>query len=509
MSTPAKISDSKFSVFISYARKDIAFARRLVMALDARGITAQIDERDLPALEDWRRELLAFIQTADTVVFVISPSSVRSRVCAWEVQQVVDLSKRLAPVVLERVVDDQVPDEVSKINYLFFDAPSDFEAQADRLARALLTDAHWIREHTRLTALAARWNGTDRPTAQLLRTGEIDAAAQWAERRPPTAPLVPELLNEFLLASRRFEDTSRRRARRTKVLVGMLVLLSIGAGLGWWKQDWLREQTHWHLAMGPQVLTAEAEKAKAAKLGSDFTECASGCPTMIVIQAGKFMMGSPVNEDGRDADEGPQHEVTIARPFAVSRTEVTFAEWDACVAAGVCFMASDNNAGRGDRPVTNVSWDDAQQYVAWLSRITGKAYRLLSEAEWEYAARAGSRLRFSFGDDDAQLDDHAWLIWQEETEPVRKKPANAFGLHDMHGNAFEWVEDCSNDYTTKPDELKKNGHAWISGDCSRRVVRGGFWTYGMLAPRSASRARNTPDFRHRQIGFRLARTLDS
>jgi len=138
----------------------------------------------------------------------------------------------------------------------------------------------------------------------------------------------------------------------------------------------------------------------AAKPGSDFKECATGCPTMIVVPAGKFTMGSPKTEKDRSEDEGPQHEVTIAKAFAVGRTVVTFAEWDICVSAGACPKVSDEERGRGDRPVTYVNWEEAVGYVTWLKRITDKDYRLLSEAEWEYAARAGSQGRWSFGDDE-------------------------------------------------------------------------------------------------------------
>jgi formylglycine-generating enzyme required for sulfatase activity len=138
-------------------------------------------------------------------------------------------------------------------------------------------------------------------------------------------------------------------------------------------------------------------------------------------------------------DERPQHRVTFAAPFAVSRFEVTFAQWDACVAGGGCPQA-DSVWGRGRQPVINVGWYEARQYVEWLSRITDRPYRLLSEAEWEYAARAGTTTRYSFGDDEAELGDHAWH--DGKAHPVGEKKPNAFGLHDMYGNIFDWVEDA-------------------------------------------------------------------
>jgi len=226
---------------------------------------------------------------------------------------------------------------------------------------------------------------------------------------------------------------------------------------------------------------------------------------MVVVPAGKFMMGSP--ERDHDDTEDPQHEVTIAKPFAVSKTEVTFSEWDACVATGACTNAGDRSWGRGNRPVINVSWDGAKQYVGWLSRVTGKAYRLLTEAEWEYAVRAGGRTRFSFGDDEAQLDQHAWFGSNSsgQTHPVGGKVSNAFGLHDMHGNVDEWVEDPWHDnYQGAP----KDGSPWVqNGDASRRVIRGGSWNSDLEGVRAATRNGASPDEGYITIGFRLARSL--
>jgi formylglycine-generating enzyme required for sulfatase activity len=293
------------------------------------------------------------------------------------------------------------------------------------------------------------------------------------------------------------------------MLVGALALTLAGAGVGWWKQDLLKDQYQWRRVMGGSLLTAKLEREKAVHPGSDFKECRNGCPTMIVVPGGSFMMGSPKEEgDGRNDSEGPKHEVTIARSFAVSETEVTFAQWEVCVAAGACTKVSDSNWGRDDRPVINVSWDDAKQYVAWLSRITGRDYRLLTEAEWEYAARAGSSARFAFGEAEEQIDKYAWYIKNSgrRTQPVALKKANAFGLYDMHGNVFEWVEDPShNNYIGAPTD----GSAWLQGgDDSSRVIRGGSWYYFPRVLRAAFRLKYSTSFRNSDLGFRLARTLN-
>ncbi len=184
---------------------------------------------------------------------------------------------------------------------------------------------------------------------------------------------------------------------------------------------------------------------------------------------------------------------------------MTFDEWDMCAADGGCdnYRPDDARWGRGWRPVINVSWSDAKVYVAWLSQETGKAYRLLSEAEWEYAARAGTRTRFSFGDDISEKDAN-FLGGLGKTWQVGAYPANPWKLHDMHGNVWEWVEDCWNE---SYDGAPSDGSAWTSGDCSTRVLRGGSWSNYPRLLRSAYRNWNSADNRDYDYGFRVARTL--
>jgi formylglycine-generating enzyme required for sulfatase activity len=260
------------------------------------------------------------------------------------------------------------------------------------------------------------------------------------------------------------------------------------------------------------------EETKRAELevlqpGRLFRDCMDICPLMVVLPAGEFTMGSPPDEVGRRDTEGPQHRVTIARPFAVGKYEVTFAEWDACAAGGGCnsrLAGRDEGWGRGRRPVINVDWSDAKEYAAWLSRKTGKAYRLLSEAEWEYAARAGTTTPYAFGD--KILDWSAGKLRAQYgarmTAEVGSFPANRFGLHDMHGNVWEWVEDAWHcNYEGAPTD----GSVWSERYPVYRVLRGGGWPLSSPGNlRSASRrSSNVPRFGNRTpyVGFRLARAL--
>jgi formylglycine-generating enzyme required for sulfatase activity len=266
-------------------------------------------------------------------------------------------------------------------------------------------------------------------------------------------------------------------------------------------------------ASGAQPLSPEQERA--LKPQDIFKECDT-CPEMVVAPAGTFTMGAPANEEPRFRHEGPQHGVTIAQQFAVGRFAVTFDEWDACVADRGCnrYLPSDERWGRGRRPVVNVTWDNVKAYLAWLSRKTGKTYRLLSEAEREYVTRAGTATPFWWGTsistDQANYDGDTTYgggpkgETRFQTVPVDSFSANPWGLYQVHGNVHELVEDCYHDsYVGAPS----NGSAWTSGDCSRRVLRGGFWRSDAFEVRAASRNHNIAGVRGGGVGFRVARAL--
>ena len=263
-----------------------------------------------------------------------------------------------------------------------------------------------------------------------------------------------------------------------------------------------------------QVARAGGSSAIVAALGLPnegevFRDCAD-CPEMVVVPAGSYTMGSPLDEPGRWNDEGPRHRVTIGRPFAVGRYEVTFAEWDACRRAGGCtHTANDKGWGRGNQPAIHVSWKDAQEYVGWVSEKTGQPYRLLSESEWEYAARAKTDSPYYWGAEAGEGRANCGRCggrWgREKTAPAGSFPPNGFGLFDMSGNVWEWVEDCGHpDYTGAPSD----GSAWLKpGDCRLRMLRGGSWDDAVARVRSAIRYWEFADTRRDVIGFRVARTL--
>jgi formylglycine-generating enzyme required for sulfatase activity len=297
---------------------------------------------------------------------------------------------------------------------------------------------------------------------------------------------------------------------------------------------------------GAAPLSAAEECALKPK--DSFRECAN-CPELVVMPAASFTMGSPESEKDRRNDEGPQHWVTIGKPIAVGKFHVTVDQFAAFVAetgydaGSKCRTFEDGKveerSGRswrnpgfaqsGSHPAVCLSLNDAKAYMDWLARKTGKPYRLLTEAEWEYAARAriepGGYSRYSFGDDENDLCRHGngadqmakstvpgasnWTIapcndGYAYTSPVGSFAANAFGLYDMQGNARQWTEDCYHDnYAGAPSD----GSAWTTEDCSRRVLRGGSWSVDPRELRAAFRVRGTAVFRSRNDGFRVGRTL--
>ncbi len=248
--------------------------------------------------------------------------------------------------------------------------------------------------------------------------------------------------------------------------------------------------------------------AAARASGTTFRDCAD-CPQMVVVPAGSFTMGSSSSEPGRLDNEGPQHEVTIGYAFAAGRYPVTRDEYARFVAETGRHSNEWQKPGfpqSGRDPVVNVSWDDAKAYVGWLSEKAGHTYRLLSEAEYEYAERAGTSTAYWWGDSDADLCRYANGLPcnHDGTVPVGSYPANAFGLYDMAGNVWEWTEDCWNDrYAGAPDD----GTPWTTGDCGRRVLRGGSWNVSPGDFWSAARYRDVTGYHVNFSGFRVARTL--
>ena len=306
----------------------------------------------------------------------------------------------------------------------------------------------------------------------------------------------------------------------SRALVAVIVaLLGVSAWQGWQLYRGMPDENEKDTVMAP-----ESQKTKADAHGSSREEMADqalakartirknkttrqrlaamqAVGEMVSIPGGSFRMG----DAGYDS-ERPVHKVTI-RPFKIGKYEVTFDQWDACVTDGGCdgYRPDDEGWGRGNRPVINVSWDDVQSFIDWLNSKTGDNYRLPTEAEWEYVARAGSSTEYSWGNDiginraNCDNDDcgDQWAF----SAPVGSFAANAWGLHDMHGNVWEWVQDCWKD---SYEDAPSDGSAWDSGDCGLRVFRGGSWYQAAWLLTSATRDWGPRFGRGYLVGFRLA-----
>ena len=376
-----------------------------------------------------------------------------------------------------------------------------------RKLRDWITAEHeFLAWKTRLEAARRGWQVTsDNAKSDALLIGpSLTEAQSWRAKR---AEALSAIDREFIDQSAKRESNMKARARRKHALVYLGLLVIVAGAVGWISRSYLSRQWFSFTQVRPYVLSLAA--GRALNPGETFRECANirDCPEMVVVPAGDFMMG---DEEVRTGSENPQHKVTIAAPFAVSKFEVTFDEWEICATYGDCPpQILDSRFGRGRRPVINVSWYDAQRYVAWLSKMTGKPYRLLSEAEWEYVARAGTKTSYSWGDEIGKGKANCLGCGSEwdgkRTAPVGSFAANAFGLRDMHGNVSEWVEDCSH---PKYDGAPADGSAWTAGgDCLSRVVRGGGWDTSPGNLRSASRGSGRVFTQSNSVGFRVARKL--
>jgi len=458
------------------------------------------------------------------------------------------LARRLFVPSLVQVDQDGVKRRVARRQ----DLPADAQALADRFVaqRLLVTDAGnievaheailrqwpalsgWITEERgalvvldSVRAAAREWRdhaerrGGRRGESWLAHRGDRLKDAEKIAARADFASALDDDMRAYLAACRKEERRAAGSRLRMQVLAGVSALAVLGVGyaqratlepmvLGWWNYQRLAHS-------GKELMTAAP--------GTTFQDCREGstdCPVMVVIPDGTFLMGEApeqtTDEQGQVVTAPDERRrIPIAR-FAVSQHEITFAEWQVCFDAGACGNEMPDRSGwEGDNlPVINVLWEDAQKYVTWLEEVTGHDYRLLTEAEWEYAARGVTSAddprngeTWSFGNDEGQLGDFAWFASnsEDQTHPVGTKRANPFGLYDMHGNVWEWVQDCYADY----DPSQLDGAAVNSGNetsCSYRVLLGGAWDSGPRDRRAAVR-RGNPSGRGDRIGFRVARTL--
>jgi formylglycine-generating enzyme required for sulfatase activity len=466
-------------VFISYPHQDKAIADAACAKLEAEGIRCWVAPRDISPSADWAASIVSAIDSCRVMVLIFSAYANQSKQVHREVQRAFDGEKPVVPFRIENV-----PPEKSLAYYM---GPVHW---LDALTPPL--DQHLQRLAASVQRLV--WAPTPEQDDRHSPTAQEAKAKNWAtegRRR----------------RLRRFDGPWAWLRSRSALVAGSLIgAVAIGAigGLFFVRIP----------AQVPAVLSLERELALKPK--DRFKEC-SDCPDMIVVPAGRFIMGSPASEEGHIPDEGPQHEVVFAREFAVGRFAVTFDEWDACVAHGGCsYKPDDQGWGRGRRPVIMTSWVHAQSYVAWLSNMTGKTYRLLTEAEREYVTRAGTATPFWWGSSisTSEANYSGFFVYgngpmgeyRGRTVPVDSFAPNPWGLYQVHGNVWEWTEDC---YHSSYDGAPGDGSAWTSGFCGLRVLRGGSFETQPEDLRSANRTLSGTESNSRTNGLRVARTLNT
>lgn len=560
--------------FFSYSREDDEGSRGALSALRERiqhelraqiGRTARTfrlwqDKEAIPSGTLWETEIKNAVEQAVFFIPIITPTVIASPYCRFEldaflareatlgrsdlvfpilyidVPALADDVRRQNDVVLSLIAARQYVDwrKLRHLDVRATDVSQAVERFCTHIRDAL--QRHWVspQERTERASAEAERQRLEAETKRAEEEGKQRAAEE--ERRKHEAEAQQKRAEaeqqrvengrtrKEAEAKRRAEAEARRQRKqrlpRPAVLIGSIAGVALLIAVGAWLNQ---SSSHGPISPpppGPTSVTQQTANApltptqeEALKPKDSFQEC-ERCPVMVVVRAGNFTMGSPANETGHKSMEDPQHKVTIAEPFAVGQFESTFDEWSACVADSGCNGYNPSNQGwsGGRRPVINVSWSDANAYITWIKKKTGKPYRLLSEAEYEYATRAGSTTAYPWGDaigkDNANCNG-CGSEWAKEAEPVGSFAANGFGLYDMLGNVWEWTEDCEHDnYNGAPTD----GSPWLAGagsHCGDRMIRGGSWNSSPNAVRSASRGSDHTAYQGPVDGFRVARTLST
>lgn len=532
----------RYDLFISHSSADAETARALVTDFENRNITCWMAPRDIPMGSSYHEEIVAAIENSRAVLLLFSGAANKSEHVLREVELAAQGKKPIYPLRIDvsepagglkymlankqwverkalgnRLVDtiEQLlagarppraeekverpptdpPKEPARISPVLIGAAA--AACLVLAAVAVALQAGWFGKATTGTAQVAP-QPKPVPAAPEPQVGVIapvqpppaapavsPPAASETKAPDPPAPAQPPAAPPVQEASRPVEPVS---------------LPTPGAA-------------------DPDILNHAPDLGQAVPGKTFFREC-DMCPVMAVIPAGSNRIGSPGHESGRSQNEGPQQDIAIRPALAVARSEIAFEEWLACVAEGGCnaHRPGDFDFGYGKQPAINVSWNDAQAYVEWLSRKTKAEYRLLSEAEWEYAARGCARvcesLPFWFGieisRDRANYDSRLAYLGspratpRRRTVPIDAGEPNPFGLLHVHGNVREWVADCWNESLAG---IARDAAPRTTGDCSRRVVRGGSWGDEPKEVRSAKRFWQGSNERSEYIGFRVARAL--
>ncbi|MCG6870595.1 MAG: SUMF1/EgtB/PvdO family nonheme iron enzyme [Gammaproteobacteria bacterium] len=501
-------------IFLSYTRDDEDRAAGLAGALEALGWSVWWD-RSIPAGKTFDEVIEEAIDASRCVVVMWSALSVKSRWVRTEAEEgahrgilvPVRIDDVRIPLAFRRIqAADLIGWNGSAESPAFLKLAADIEsvlgpppageearrkAEEEREAEASRQQAELKRKHDEARRVREEAERRDKEKAG--RKAEADGKVE--EEKGKERGGEEEIRSNDEEPNR--STTQGRRANRptllTLIVVSVPIVLIVSVLL-------TRMERNDHAVSTP----SEEQRGQP----ESFKDC-EFCPEMVRVPAGEFEMGDL--QGGGNSDERPIRTVRFAKPFAIGRYEVTFAEFDRFAKGKGIDPPNDRGWGRGNRPVVNVSWEAAKKYATWLSEQTGKRYRLPTEAEWEYAARAGTRTAYWWGNDVGRNRancDGCGSRWDDkQTAPVGSFPANPFGLSDTAGNVWEWVQDCWHEnYQGAPEDGSKPWGEEDGGVCQRRVLRGCSWSYGPGFLRSAYRW-FYPGFWDNYWGFRLAQDL--
>lgn len=482
-------------IFISYARKDINLAEKIVDALAKINFDTWIDWNSIPKGEDWEQEIYRGIEEADAFLFLISEDSVTSQMCNKEIARAVKNGKRILPVFISNVVNEEVGsiiekflykeqrDKISKRNFIFCrEELNEFNKAIEQIQKTIHTDYEWVQIHRRLQVKALEWERNQKEHSFLLRGKDLQDAELQLATNSSKEPFPTDLQREYVYESGKTEEIQRRLSWRRRSIIAL-----IGA-----------------------VLLIMIVLAMTGRLNSLIYRSVDMQDYWVTIPAGKFLMGSSDTDIEyvkklcsvcSFENEQPQHWVDLPE-FQIGKYEVTNRQYAQCIKAGYC-VGSAFEEGKDLYPVVNVSWHDAKSYCEWVGG------RLPTEAEWEKAAswnvETQTKFIYPWGNDVPSSDLLNYSGNVGNTTPVGSYPLGENDLFDMGGNVMEWVNDWY-DETYYQNSPSSNPSGPDTGQY--RVLRGGSWSYidSRYAVRSAFRYGNSPSVAESYIGFRCARS---
>jgi formylglycine-generating enzyme required for sulfatase activity len=488
-----KSMDAKQSLlFFSYAHAEAEFALKLAKSLRSAGANLWIDQLDIQPGDHWDRAVEQALTKAESLLIILSPDAVDSKNVMDEVSFALEENKRVVPVLYKPC---KIPFRLRRVQHIDF--TGDFDHGLERLLSGLAIKRAPEEPQTSQPVPAERLPPPKRPGPEEESTAgpEPVAIPRAIPTEPPAhepAPPKPEPLKAHPKEPEAIKpESAEPRKKRNNFLIGVMitVALAIVVGLALWSSQELPRLSKTRPAE-PPVAKAPTQRMFTNSIGMGF----------VLIPAGSFKRGSPAGESGR-YDNERRHLVTISKPFYLQTTEVTQKQWRQVMGSNRSYFKECGD----DCPVEDVSWIDAQEFIQKLNQTeSGTEYRLPTEAEWEYACRAGSNGRFCFGNDEARLGEHAWY-WSNsggKPHPVGKKKPNIWGLYDMHGNVREWCQDWYGDYPTGQVTDPAGPKAGKT-----RVFRGGSFNASARELDCAFRLAIAPGTRTYFFGLRVARNV--